>query len=120
MIGWLLNLAFGASGMALGTVGGVPYGTIEAGLSGNNTVLAAFTDRKIRVVQVTLMVAAPVTIRWRSGPSTNLSGPLALVASGGYSSMYDFGLFETDVNAALVLNLSAAVSVGGHFVYTII
>lgn len=97
---------------------------INASLAGDNTIVAAILGRKIRVVNYTLISAGAVTVTWKSGAATSISGPMPLAANGGMAPSSSvltpsglIGVFETNVNEALVLNLGGAVAVGGHLTY---
>lgn len=95
--------------------------------NGDNTILAAQGAGKvIRVLAYVLVGAGTVAAKWKSGASTDLTGPMSLVAasnlvappciSPGIRPAY----FETAANEALVLNLSGAVAVNGHILYEVI
>lgn len=97
--------------------------SINATASGDNTVVAASTNRIIEVLQYTFASDTDVTVRWKSG-SNNISGPMPVLASGGFVSSSapmvagDVGvLMKTNAGEALVLNLSATAIVGGHITY---
>jgi len=100
------------------------YSTIETSSSGNTTIVPAVTGRKIRVLNYTLIASGAVSVIWKSGAATNISGTMALAANGGMAPSCSIsspagmlGVFETNIGEGLVLNLSAAVQVGGHLVY---
>lgn len=95
------------------------FAKIDAATSGDNTLVAAVTDKKIRVLQVMLMAAGTVTVRFESGASgTALSGQMELTAQTGFVLPYaPVGWFETASNTLLNLELSGAVSVDGLLVY---
>lgn len=95
------------------------FAKIDVASSGDNTLVAAVTDKKIRVLQVMLMAAGTVTVRFESGASgTALSGQMELTAQTGFVLPYSpVGWFETASNTLLNLELSAAVSVDGLLVY---
>lgn len=94
------------------------FAAISASSSGDNTIVNAVTGKKIRVLGWSLTSNGTVNVRWKSGASTNLTGLRYLIqyASAG-GSPTPFGRFETASNEALVLNLSAAVAVGGELQY---
>lgn len=101
----------------------MPFASISTSASGDTTIIAAQPGRKIRVLNYTVIAAGDVSIRWKSG-STNITGAMALATNGGaapsgaaQSPSGHIGLFETAVGEALVLNLSAAIAVGGHLAY---
>ena len=102
----------------------MPFASISTSSSGDTTVVAAQPNRKIRVICYTVVAAGDVSVRFKSGASTNLTGAMALATNGGaapsgagISPSGFVGLFETAVGEALVINLSAAVAVGGHLTY---
>lgn len=96
------------------------YAAIDVASSGNNTIVAAVTSKKIRVHQVFLNVAADVTVRWESGADgTALTGQNQVKAGSGYILPYSpVGWFETASGVLLNLELSGAVSVDGVLTYT--
>jgi hypothetical protein len=105
------------------TVAAVPvtvkFAAIDAATSGNNTLLAAVSARKIRVVSLFLVSAGTVTVRFESGADGGaLTGQMNLVANTGFVLPYNpAGWFETASNTLLNLELSGAVSVDGSFSY---
>lgn len=99
------------------------FSIINATANGANTVVAAVSGKKLRVLGYSASATAAVTATWRSG-ATAISGPMAIGVAGNVSVglgastfMNEFGVFETAVDEALVLNLSLATTVGGHLVY---
>ena len=105
------------------TVAGVPvtvkYAVIDAATSGNNTLVAAVTSKKIRVLSLFLVAAGTVTARFESGADgTAKTGQMNLVANTGFVLPYNpSGWFETASNTLLNLELSAAISVDGSLSY---
>lgn len=105
------------------TVAGVPatvkFVAIDAATRGDNTLLAAVTSKKIRVVSLFLVAAGTVNVRFESGAGgTALTGQMNLVANTGFVLPYNpGGWFETASNTLLNLALSAAVSVDGSLSY---
>lgn len=108
-----------ASGQPAGATSGLLFGVISAAASGDNTLLAASATKKIKLVSYVCVAAAAVSVKFKSGAATDLAGAMAFAANGGVamSGSPQAHLLETAVNAALVLNLSAAVQVSGHFSY---
>lgn len=101
------------------------YAVINASASGSNTVVAAVTGKRIRVLSYVMIAAGDVTVTWRSA-STAISGPMALATNGGaapgsgqMAPVGLFGQFQTEAGEALNMNLSAAVAVGGHLTYIV-
>lgn len=95
------------------------YVIIDNATSGNNTILAAVTGKKIRVLSCFMVAAAAVTVRFESGADgTALTGQMNLAANGGFVLPYNpLGWFETASNTLLNLELSGATSVDGSLVY---
>lgn len=92
------------------------YAVINANTTGDTTIVAAVPGKKIRVVAFGLVAAGTVSVKFRRG-TTDITGSLRLTEAGGIAHSFSGGLFETGVNQALVINLSAAVPVGGYVVY---
>jgi acyl-CoA-binding protein len=97
---------------------------ITAAASGDNAVVPAVTNKKIRVRGYALYngVATGQNAKWRSG-TTDITGLLYGAAAIGLigaaqAPANDF-LFETVAGQALNLNLSAATATGGWVVYTL-
>lgn len=96
------------------------FAVIAASSSGNNTLISAVTDKKIRVLAYNLIGNGAVNAKFQSGASgTDLTGLKYIAAAGGgiCAPFNPVGWFETASNALLNLNLSGAVAVGGELVY---
>ncbi len=102
-----------------GTVVTPKFAAIGASSSGNNTIVAAVTSKKIRVLAAQLVANGSVNVKWQSGASgTDLTGLAYLVVNTGYVLPFNpAGWFETGSATLLNLNLSAAVAVGGSITY---
>jgi hypothetical protein len=98
---------------------------ISAAASGPNTIVPAQTGRRIRVLGFLLSGAGAVNVTWQDGAANNLSGLLTIAGAGGTitapiapplvgSELY---WMIGATSQALVLNLSAAVGVGGMVVW---
>jgi hypothetical protein len=94
------------------------FAAISASNSGDNTVVAAVTSKKIRVLRWRLSANGDVNAKWKSATAGDITGLSYLTqyasAGGAYCPV---GLFETTSGEALVLNLSGAVAVGGELTY---
>lgn len=98
----------------------IKFAPISAASSGDNTLVAAVAGKKIRVIFYTMIAAAAVDVRFESGAGgTALTGVMNLPAAGNGAapSCGIYGCFETAAGALLNLELSGAVSVGGHLTY---
>lgn len=95
------------------------FAAIDAATSGNNTLVAAVSSKKIRVLALFLVSAGTVNARFESGADgTALSGQMNLVANSGFVLPYNpVGWFETASNTLLNLELSAAISCDGSLTY---
>jgi hypothetical protein len=103
----------------------IKYAQINATVSGNTTVIPPTVGKVLRVLSVVLTAAGTVTATFTSGVGgPQLTGPLQLAAGQTLASGQapatvagrSFSHFETRQGDALVLNLSAAVTVGGWLV----
>jgi len=96
------------------------YAPINASSSGSNTLVSADPTRKIKVQSYVIVATGTVNVTFKSG-SNNLSGALPLIANSGVAcppvKPTDGSYFQTNVNEALVINLSDTVPVTGHFSY---
>lgn len=115
------------SGMQAQEQSGTEFYTVKsadivASASGATEVVAAVTtpvNKKIRVLSYLYRVNGAVNVKWQSA-TTDLTGLSYNGAAGeGEAPTAAAGafLFETAAGAALNINLSAAVAVGGHVCY---
>lgn len=95
------------------------FAVIDVASSGDNTLVAAVTAKKIRVLAAVLVSAGTVTTRFEDGAGgTAMTGQMSLVANSGFTLPFNpLGWFETGSNTLLNLELSAAISVDGSLVY---
>lgn len=95
------------------------FAAISASSSGNNTLVAAVTSKKIRVLAMSLMANGTVNAKMQSGASgTDLTGLYYLIANTGFVLPFNpAGWFETAATTLLNLNLSSAIAVGGCLTY---
>ena len=92
---------------------------IAAASSGNNTIVAAVTDKRILVVQGIVIAGGIVNSKFQSGASgTDITGLFYHVTGSGFSMPYsEIGWFRTGVGELLNLSLSGAIAVGGVLYY---
>lgn len=95
----------------------VKFAVINAGSSGQNTIVTAVSGKSIRLLSYGLVSTGTVNVEWRTGTTTPLSGAMNFVANGGISLASPTGLMQTTDGAALTMNLSAATAVDGHISY---
>ncbi|WP_374312434.1 hypothetical protein [Dongia sp.] len=95
------------------------FAIIDAATSGDNTLVAAVSGKKIRVLSCVLVAAGAVNARFESGAGgTALSGQMNLTTNSGFTLPFSpVGWFETAAATLLNLELSGAVSVDGCLVY---
>lgn len=95
------------------------FSTISASSSGNNTIVSAVTEKKIRVLQMDLVSNGTVNVKFQSGAGgTDITGLSYLIANTGIVRPFSpYGWFETASSSLLNLNLSGAVAVGGSLLY---
>jgi len=105
--------------MFAGTTALTPkFAQIAVSSSGDNSIVASVTSKKIRVLALKIVGNGAVNVKWRSA-TTDITG-LSYFAAAGDGEVLPFnplGWFETAVTSALQVNLSAAVAVGGHLTY---
>lgn len=87
--------------------------------AGDNTIVAADANNKIKVLGYVLIAGAATTATWKRG-TTAVSGAMSLAANGGVSAPINetTAWFQTAVNEALVLTLGAGAA-QGHVVYVL-
>lgn len=102
-----------------GTQAQVKYAKIDAAGSGNNTIVAAVSGKKIRVISMFYMAAGTVTVRFESGADgTALTGQMEHSAqTGAVLPPNEDGWFETASGSLLNMELSGAVSIDGAVTY---
>lgn len=115
------DLTYAQQGVGEGS--GVEYGRakIEASASGVNTVLAGVEGKQILVLEWELVAHGAVIARWEMEDGTDLSGRYKFADTGGIRGGSAVGLMDpVDEGDALILNLSAAIEVGGAFNYALL
>ena len=98
----------------------VKRAAIDAASSGNNTLVAAVTGKKIRVLALTAtMTGTAVTIRFEDGASgTALTGQMQPTQGQTLTLPFNpVGWFETTAATLLNMELGGAQSVDGVLVY---
>ncbi len=100
------------------TARGVNRDFVTATASGNTQVVAAQgAGVRIRVLAVFSVANAAVSVKFQSG-TTDITALFSLAANGGFVLPYNpHGWFQTAANAALNVNLSAAVSTGVQVIW---
>lgn len=115
-----VSAALATDALMSGTTALTPkFAIISGSTSGDNTVIAAVTSKKIRVLSALLVSAGTTTVRFESGAGgTALTGVMSLVANTGFSLPFNpLGWFETASDTLLNMELNAAVQVSGCISY---
>lgn len=87
---------------------------VSTAASGDTTLLAAVTGKRLMVLSYILDAGGAVSVKFKGG-STDLTGAMPLAANGTLTgSKSDVGHFATAAGEALILNLSTNVQVSGH------
>jgi hypothetical protein len=91
---------------------------INATSSGDNTIVAAVTSKKIRVIGIAFVCSNTVDISFKSGSTTKIDA----MSFAKYGGMADNGgvagyWLETASGEAFIMNLSGAVNVRGRVYY---
>lgn len=102
-----------------GTIVTPKFAALAISSSGNTTVIAAVTSKKIRVLAIAFMSAGTVNLKFQTGTGgTDLTGLFYMVANTGAALPFNpAGWFETGSGVLLNANLSAAIAVGGCITY---
>jgi hypothetical protein len=96
---------------------------VSGATSGNNTLVAAVTGKKIKVLSLVLVGAGAVNVRLESGAGgTALTGVMSLTANGDLKIVFPitepgYHWVETAAGSLLNMELSGAVQVSGCIVY---
>ncbi len=95
------------------------FSAINATTNGDNTIVAAVSGKKVRVLSYSLVADAAVGCAFDDGSGgTELSGQMAFAANGGISVPFSpVGHFETTANTVLNLETDAVANVRGHVCY---
>jgi len=99
----------------------IKYAAVSGATSGNNTLVAAVTGKKIRVLGLCIKAASAVAVRLEDGAGgTALTGVTSLVANGdlGWTLPLNLaGWCETSAATLLNMELGGAVQVSGVLTY---
>jgi hypothetical protein len=106
----------------IGGAKNIKYAVIDAASSGDNTLVAATSGKKIAILGCVLVAAGSVNVRFESGAGgTAMSGQINLTTNSGFTLPYsEGGWSQTAVGALLNLELSGAVSVDGMLIYCLV
>lgn len=105
---------------ALAGVSAVKRAVINKADATSSAIVAAVANKRIIVLDYTLIAAGTVNVTWQTKPAgaaVALSGAMPMVANAGIATTNEHGLIETAVGDALHMLLSAPVQVSGHLSY---
>ncbi len=96
------------------------YLAVDVNSSGDNTLVAAVSGKKILVLGCVIVAAGAVNVRFEDGAgATALTGVINLTTNSGFTLPLGLpGWFKTSTNTLLNLELSGATAVAGTLVYT--
>lgn len=95
------------------------FAIIDYAASGDNTVVAAVSGKKIRVVALSIIGGGTATVRFESGAGgTALTGQMTMAVNIEMTMPFNpAGWFETSFSTLLNMELSAAVTMDGMITY---
>ncbi len=95
---------------------------IDTATSGDTTIVAAVTGKRIRVHSYVLVGSGTVTARFESAAGgTALTGQMTMAAGNVICAPHNpMGWFDTVAGELLNLELSGATSVDGHLTYSLV
>jgi hypothetical protein len=102
-----------------GTAAPVKFARIFATADGDNTLVAAVTSKKIRVIGYKVQLTGVGTAVFKSGAGTSLADVVADGNAGGasYAGSLLSPAFETAAATALVINNPTGIDTLGHLSY---
>ena len=100
----------------------IKYAVIDAATSGDNTIVAAVSGKKIRIISCFMVAAGAVNARFESAAGgTALTGVMNLTTNSGFTLPFNpSGWFETVAGQLLNIELSGNVSVDGSLSYILV
>lgn len=90
---------------------------ISAASSGNNTIIAGVTGKRIFIYGIDLSTASVTTVQFKSGASTALTGVMTLNAYSKGLVQAGSAYWITDVGDAFVISLGGSVQMSGAVWY---
>ncbi len=98
------------------------YASVDAAASGDNTLVAAVADKRIRVLSLFLVASGAVTVAFESSASgTALTGDMNVGANGNVVMPFNpEGWFQTVAGELLNMELGGATSVDGCLTYVLV
>lgn len=97
-------------------LGPIKFAAVDVATAGDNTIVAAVSGMRIRVLSLSVVAAASVTAAFKSG-STFITGPLSLEPGVAIEASSPWGCFQTSPGEVLALDLGSSVQVSGWCTY---
>jgi len=98
--------------------GPIKYAVINQSAAASNEIVAAVTNRNIRIIGITLVAAGAVSVTIEDEDGVDLIGLIALAANQHYVlPVHGLGYQQTARGKALHMLLGGAVQVGGSITY---
>jgi hypothetical protein len=104
----------------------MPANNVNKNTASSTAIIAAQSGKVIRILGLQLIAAGDVTVTIEDEDGTDLIGPMALCATGGFcfvpipdDLVYDRCYQQAPSGKAVHLLLSAAVQVGGAIQYSV-
>lgn len=99
----------------------IKFAAINVSTIGDNTIVAAVTNKKIIVLNYVIVLSAATTVRFEDGAGgTALTGQMEIEAKSGLAPGFmEDGHFKTSTGTLLNLELSAGNNADGYIVYVL-
>ena len=95
----------------------MPEAVIDINSSGDNTIVTAVTGYRVIIDKLLIIATGAVAVTLKTG-STNLTGAMFFAASQELKLFKDADpWFTCNTSEAFIINLGAAVQVGGTIIY---
>lgn len=96
----------------------VKFAVINAANSGDNTVVAAVSSKRIRVLAGFFVTGGTVAVTWKSGAATAITGAMSYAENSGLIlPLNQLGYFQTAQGEGLVVNLGSGTQISGSLTY---
>lgn len=97
----------------------VKYAQFGGANAGDNQIMAAVTNKKIRCVGYAMVADAAEVVQFQDDAGNNLSGTISLAANGGvvHSAPSNVGVFQSVMSQGIDINNVGGADVDGHMAY---
>ena len=91
---------------------------IDFSLLGDHVLVTGISKKRILCFRIFLVIGGDTVLTFKDGPSTNLSGPLPMLANGSLVlDMTNVPWFQTSVTRDFILSSTNSVQVSGMVYY---